>query len=179
MLRSITDKKFNQVCILEEIKAVRKWLKDLDYLVVIDQNLQVEGIITMKDVQHLRQGSIIECDIRKPEINVNDSILSAWNMMKSSGSDFLPVYDEEGFVGVVSLKMITHKLMDTLHEYHMLHRQMLQHLRAPLVNLQGLVSILWETPLCEENKQALSYCDESCYQAIKVIKESEHLVLFE
>jgi hypothetical protein len=175
----ITDRNFNQVCVLEEMNAINEWLKQLDYLVVIGHDLQVEGIVTLKDIQQHPYGCLNDCNLKKPKVDMTDSIFVAWTMMKSSGSDFLPVYEDGNFTGVISLKKITATLVGALSEYLNIHRQLLQHLRVPLVNLQGLVNILRDAELGDENKQALSYCEESCYQAIKVLQESEKLNLVE
>jgi len=110
----LIDKYFNQVCIHEDLSEVSEWLKELSYLVVVNDDLKVEGIITLKDVHLHPYGEIIDCDIQKPVLHSSDTVPEALDLMVRSNTDFLPVFDNDSFVGVISWKTLAGRLVTLL-----------------------------------------------------------------
>ncbi|MES2454160.1 MAG: CBS domain-containing protein [Bacteroidota bacterium] len=112
LVASFIDTQFKQVCIFEEISEVSEWLKEVSYLVVVNDHNNVEGIITLRDVHLHPYGEIADCNIQKPILNSSQTIATAIDIMIHSNCDYLPVTDAGLFKGVLSIRTLARKMID-------------------------------------------------------------------
>lgn len=107
----LIDRNCSRVSILEDTRAVSEWFRDKDYFAVIDEALQVVGIITLKDLLQEKLYQLIDCAFTKPVVLPSDSLQAVYEKMTSSGHYYLPVYESNEFVGVISLQALTAELI--------------------------------------------------------------------
>lgn len=68
-INSLIDMNYISIDIQEEVFEVSEWLKDVRYLVPVNENLEAVGIVTIDDVHKHPYGKVIDCVIDKPRIN--------------------------------------------------------------------------------------------------------------
>jgi osmoprotectant transport system ATP-binding protein len=74
--------------------------RNVDSILVIDENSKLEGIVTLKDIRKHREGSrnaslrdIIEEEIIS--VNKDDSIIDVLKVMKEKKIGYIPVVDDD------------------------------------------------------------------------------------
>lgn len=81
------------------------------------EELHTTGIVTLKDLySHPESRNLIDCDINKPRLSPEQTIFEVFKIMQDKGYDFLPVYDDQKFIGVISLMTITGRFAQALTE---------------------------------------------------------------
>ncbi len=105
-IKPLIDAHCGYVSILEDTRDVALWLKQVGYLVVVDEDLEIAGIIVPADLNDPLSRQIIDIDIKKPKIQPAQSLASVTCIMLENNQPHLPVYDHEDFLGVISLVRI-------------------------------------------------------------------------
>jgi signal transduction histidine kinase len=91
--------------------------------------------------------------------------------MKAHNKDFLPVYDDQKFIGTITLFKIMDRLVKSITENKQNYQRAVHDLRNPLFNLQGLVNILIETTEVQENLDLLHLCNLSCKHGRDILED--------
>lgn len=102
-INALVDRDFISVSILEDMQQVGEWLNERFYLAVVDEDLAITGIITREDHRKHPFHQIIDNDISKPRVRPDQRIDEVYELMRAANSDFLPVYNQMQFVGVIGL----------------------------------------------------------------------------
>jgi signal transduction histidine kinase len=106
-----------------------------------------------------------------PNVRPQQTIIEAYHLMKAHNQEFLPVYDDQKFVGTVTLSKITDRLVTIVGENKQNYQRAIHDLRNPLFNLQGLVNLLIETTEVQENLDLLNLCNLSCKHAMDILED--------
>lgn len=120
-ISDIIDTNYTTISILEDMQQVAEWLQDTDCFAVMDEELKIVAIITLKDVQRNPLHQVIDADISKPRVTMQQSILDVYALMETAQTDFLPVYLQDVFIGIISLKLIAKKIITYLHHIENTH----------------------------------------------------------
>jgi len=169
---NLIDRDYLSTSILEDIKDISEWLKETDYLTVIGQEFKAIGIVTLKDVLYNPcQHKVIDCNINKPHVNPNQTIFEVLNIMKFSQTDFLPVYENSEFIGVISLISITERLVHNISEAKQDYQRVIHDLRNPINNINALVNIFEEYVTDQENHDLIKLCTLSCKHAMDILDD--------
>ncbi|PAW95179.1 hypothetical protein CKK33_17405 [Mucilaginibacter sp. MD40] len=171
-INNLIDRNFSAVSVLEDTRVVADILKETPYTAVIDEEDQTIGIITIKDLQANPESlQVIDCNITKPKVSSEQTIIETFNLMKEAKSDFLPVYENDQFVGVISLMSVMEKLVFEVAEMKQHYQKVIHDLRNPIGNLQGLSNILNETLTDKENHDLLKLLNLSCKHALDILDD--------
>jgi CBS domain-containing protein len=106
----LIDRKYTSVDILDEVYEVSEWLKERRYLVPIDQNLNAVGIVTIDDIHRHPYGIVKDCDISKPSVKPDDTLFYVLEVMQENDLHYLPVFEGNKFIGVISITRIARRL---------------------------------------------------------------------
>lgn len=171
-INNLIDRNFSGVSVLEDTRVIADILKETPYIAVIDEEDQTIGIITIKDLQAQPESlQVIDCDIAKPKVSPEQTIIEAFKLMKGANTDFLPVYENNQFVGVISLMSVMEKLVFEVAEMKQHYQKVIHDLRNPIGNLQGLSNILSETLTDKENHDLLKLLNLSCKHAMDILDD--------
>lgn len=113
-INALVDREYTSCDNLEEVFELSEWLKERRYLVPIDENLKPVGIVTIDDVHRHPYGRIIDCDLTKPIVRPDDTLFYALEVMQKNDLHYLPVFDSDVFIGVISITRIAKRLADHL-----------------------------------------------------------------
>jgi len=72
-----------------------------DNVVVIKDGKEFFGILTKNDIINKQHNLVIDCFCEKDKVSPDCDILDAFQLMKITKTDVLPVYDNNSFVGVL------------------------------------------------------------------------------
>jgi predicted transcriptional regulator len=169
---NLIDRQVPGSSILEDTRVISVWLKENPYLAIIDEKQYVTGILTLKDLQGNAEAlNVIDVDISKPEVNPEQSIFEAFKLMKKSGNDCLPVYDAGKFLGVITMKRITERLVQFAGETQQQYQKVIHDLRNPISNLSSLIKLLGTTVTDQETYELIKLCTFSCKHAMEIIDD--------
>jgi len=169
-INSLIDRDVTSVSVLEEIYEVGEWLKVQHYMAVVDEDMKTIGIITRKDILlNPSHGEVIDCDIKKPKASPDHTIDEVYKLMASSETDFLPVYEHNQFVGVISLKSLTEHLLSVMTQTQQSFQRAIQDIRNPVNNLTGLCTVLHHSVLEPENEAITELCMLFCKSATDIL----------
>lgn len=107
----LIERNYPSVSVLEDMNQIAEWLRERDYFVVIDEDLDAIGVITLKDVNRFPCNQLIDCDFIKPKVSPDQNIFHVFKIMKDAKTDFLPVFERRKLIGVISLVAITETLI--------------------------------------------------------------------
>jgi signal transduction histidine kinase len=171
-INTLVDRNFSTASVLEDISHISKLLNDHEYVAVIDEDLTTIGIVTLKDL-HSNPGSVaaIDCDFSKPKVNPDQTIFEVFNLMKEARIDFLPVYENDNFIGVIALIILMERLTQSVNETKQYYQKAIHDLRNPIGNLQGLANILNESITDKENHDLIKLCYLSCKHAMDILDD--------
>lgn len=169
-INDLIDRNYTMISVLEDSRDVAKWLKDRDYLVVVDEDRSISGIITLKDLsRHPDCHCVIDCDYTKPKVHPEDSPSVILEFMKSLSVDHLPVYENSMFVGVISLITIAEIVIKSMDELKHHYYNAMQDLRAPINNMQGLINLLELSDEESANSHLLPLFEICCKDALNIL----------
>lgn len=158
--------------ILEDTRVISNWLKESPYIAVIDEEQRVTGIVTLKDLQAYPESlNMIDCDITKPGVSSDQSIIDAVKLMQETENDCLPVYDAGEFLGVITMKRINERLVEVLDETQQHYQRVIHDLRNPISNLNGLIQLLDATVTDEEAVDLIRLCNLSCKHTMEILDD--------
>ena len=92
------------------INSVEKALLKNEYLVVINNDKEFQGILTPFDLIRRPHNIVIDCLTEKEHVSVNETITSVFNKFKKNHCSALPVFKENKFIGIVE----KHNIIDEL-----------------------------------------------------------------
>lgn len=171
-INALIDRNFSTTSILEHFRDVSDYLIEVNYLAVMDEEMQTTGIVTLKDLHtHPESRNLIDCDITKPQLSPEHTIFEVFNIMQDTGYDFLPVYGNNIFIGVISLMSITGRFAEALTEIQKNTQRAAHDLRNPISNLKNLVQLLNTSIIDEENLDLIKLCSLSCKHAIDILDD--------
>lgn len=177
---TLIDRNFTTASILEDTRDVFIYLNENDYIAVIDEEEQLTGIVTLKDLNRQPDSrALIDCNIDKPKVLQEQTIFEVFSIMEKTGYDFLPVYEEQQFIGVISLVSVTSGFAQALDESKKDAQKVYHDLRNPLSNLHGLLQILTTSITDPENQELIKYCNQSCKHAIDTVDDLLYMVVDE
>lgn len=179
-INALVNRNFATTSIFEDTRDVSNSLHSVDYLAVIDEELRPAGIVTLKDLHLNQEGrSLIDCNIQKPKVSPDQTIFEVFTIMNDTGYHFLPVYENEQFVGVISLIDITGRFAQALTESKQDYQKVIHDLRNPISNLNGLVHLLSASITDTENHDLIKLCGLSCKHAINILDDLLNLEIDE
>ncbi|HEY0177705.1 MAG TPA: CBS domain-containing protein, partial [Pedobacter sp.] len=141
-IRPIIITTFTFISIKKDRFEAAEQLKISPYLVVINEDMDVTGIITPGDLVKDQAIQLADMNLHKPAAHPDHNISEVFDTMKNQGLDLMPVFENNVFTGVISLEKLTERLLNKAKELQHLYHQMLHDLRNPVSNIQGLMAIL-------------------------------------
>jgi predicted transcriptional regulator len=103
---TLIDREVYSLSILDEMYEVGKWLTERPYYAIVQEDLKVAGIITVKDFHLSPHHLVIDAKFENPKLKPENTVFEAAKEIIASDNCYLPVFDENDFVGVISLKAI-------------------------------------------------------------------------
>lgn len=170
-ISSLIDRNYRSIGIEEELSVVSKLLKELKYLVPVDKNLQPMGIVTIDDIHECSYGKIIDIDIGKPRVSPTDTLIAVMELMQKNDLHYLPVFDRDEFIGVVSLIKIAGEMAEQLKENNTHYHKVIHDVRNPISNIKGLTSLLSYAKTEDDYRETLYLLDVSYQQAINILDD--------
>lgn len=141
------------------------------YIAVEGENAEILGIITLKDYFINRTAEILNSMIAKPHIRSDHTIFEVRELMRSSESDYLPVYDNNNFIGVVSVGNITDRLIHISKQTRLNYQKVIHDLRNPIANIQGIIDILSEVINDNDSRHMLELSAQSTKHAMDILDD--------
>lgn len=136
------------------------------------EELHTTGIVTLKDLySHPESRNLIDCDINKPRLSPEQTIFEVFKIMQDKGYDFLPVYDDQKFIGVISLMTITGRFAQALTESEQDYQKVIHDLRNPISNLTNLIQLLNASVTDNDNLELIELCGSSCKHAMDILDD--------
>lgn len=170
-INPLIDRDYKVIFIKEEVSKVVKLLKEVKYLVPIDEKLLPVGIVSIDDTHKLVHGKIIDIDIAKPQVSPEDTLIFVMELMQKNDLHYLPVFDMDKFIGIISLMTIANKMAEQIKESEISYQKMIHDVRNPISNIKGLTSLLSHTTVEAENMEILYLINVSCQQAIEILDD--------
>lgn len=141
-------------------------------MAVVDEDLQTLGIITLKDLNSCPENhKLTDFNIAKPKASPDQTIYEVFNLMRQTNCDFLPVYEQENFIGVIAIMTITERFAQKLQESKQDYQKVIHDLRNPISNLHGLIKLLNVSIMDEENSDLIKLCNQSCKHAMDILDD--------
>jgi len=171
-INNLIDRHFGTTSVLEDTRDVSHFFNECEYLAVLDEGLHTTGIVTLKDLNaQPNSRNLMDCDISKPRVSPDQSVYEVFQLMKETHCDFLPVYADDNFIGVIALIAITEKLAQAVTETKQYYQKAIHDLRNPIGNIQGLVNILNDSIIDKENHDLIKLCNLSCKHAMDILDD--------
>lgn len=171
-INNLINRHFTSASILEDMRDISQWLNERQYLAIIDEEEQTGGIITLKDLNaHPESRNVMDCNISKPRLGPEQNIFEVLNLMKEAETDFLPVYENNIFIGVISLMAVTERLAQVVNGTKQYYQKAIHDLRNPIGNLQGLAGILNDSITDKENHDLIKLCNLSCRHPMDILDD--------
>lgn len=168
----LVDRDYRSIDLQEDIFEVLEWLKETRYLVPIDENLEAVGILTIDDIHRHPDGKVIDCDLFKPRISSDHTITEVFSVMQEKDLHYLPVFDNNNFIGVISLFSITAAMAKQLMNGHINYQKVIHHIRSPVSNIKGMINTFNTENTEREKEEFLQLIIEKCKQVIDSLDES-------
>lgn len=130
-------------------------LIDNGYLVVFDDDMVYQGILTPCDIIQRPHKIVIDCLTEKEKVSIDESIISIFDKFVKNKCITLPVFDNQNFIGIIEknnvIQCLTIKLNE-LYEKSLISEKLkisflnnLSHeVRTPLNGLIGFVNLITE-----------------------------------
>lgn len=141
MIDSLINTKYKSIDAYAGIDLFRNEIILNGSAVVLVDNKPI-GVITPSDLLLRKHSLVIDCLSEKPKISLGSSISDAMEMMEDAGTEALPVYDDDTFLGTLFKGDIIKHLMETLKLSHSNLQEVAHDLRSPIANLMGIIKLL-------------------------------------
>lgn len=169
-VRDLTERASMTVCISEEINRVQQLFEDYDYLVVTNKDTAV-GLITLKDLhRNPLKRNLFELANFSCKVKIDHSPQMVLNLMQITKRDYLLVFEEDNFLGVISLQKLTIWFANTLNHIRISYRKVLHELRNPIHEINGCVHLLKDYEFIEK-EVITDHCQFSCNHALGILDE--------
>ncbi len=103
MIDQLIDRDYFTVHISAALAQVTTNLQERPCFAVLNDRLDVLGIITLTDLRDQSYRSLDQINFAKPVLSPRTSLRKAVRLMRSSGNSLLPVYLGKQFIGTLSL----------------------------------------------------------------------------
>jgi len=113
-ISNVVSRHYERVGVEELLQAVRKRLRQKQYLVVCDGD-RFQGILSPRDVTASCRGTVRDCLRPLPPVRSDESIGRALKIMRERCITALPVFDDSDFIGIVTLHDIADRLLVHYH----------------------------------------------------------------
>jgi len=170
-INNLIDRDITYISVSESIAVVDLWLRKHQYLAVTDEAQHITGIITLNDLQANPSLSLRQIDISKPKVSQGEIIFDVFKLMKEAQTDFLPVYEKDGFIGVIALMTIMERLVEVQKETKQHYQKVIHDLRNPIGNLRGLINLLHETITDKESRDLIKLSSLSCKHTMDILDD--------
>ncbi|HTN20713.1 MAG TPA: ATP-binding protein [Pelobium sp.] len=170
-ISQLIDKNYDSCSILENMEELFELMKNNLYLVVLDEELKVAGIVSQNDVINHPTGRVIDFDFSKPAVSTKTSIVDAYNLMASSCTNCLPVYENMKFMGVISINHLAHFLLNQYQKHDLIYQKAIHDLRNPILNIIGLNSILEDSNQEAGNMEIINLITIAGNHALEILKK--------
>jgi hypothetical protein len=168
---NLIDRSFTSISVFKNMADVSEQILLQGYIAVEGDNSKILGIITLKDYHINQTAEILKSEIAKPHLRPDHTIYEVRELMKSSGSDYLPVYDTGTFMGVVSVGNITDRLIHVNKQTRLNYQKVIHDLRNPIANIQGIIEIISDAVSDPESKQMLELSIQSSEHAMEILED--------
>jgi signal transduction histidine kinase len=168
---NLIDRSFTSISVFKNMADVSEQILLQGYIAVEGDNSKILGIITLKDYHINQTAEILKSEIAKPHLRPDQTIYEVRELMKSSGSDYLPVYDTGTFMGVVSVGNITDRLIHVNKQTRLNYQKVIHDLRNPIANIQGIIEIISDAVSDPESKQMLELSIQSSEHAMEILED--------
>jgi len=166
------DRRVLSASVLEDTRVMANWLREVPYMAIVDEDSNVIGIITIKDIQSNPEAlNVLDCDISKPIVSPEQIILDAFEKMKEAHTDYLPVYHGADFLGVITLQQITERLAQILELSSKDYQRAIHDLRGPVNNVQALIGLLRNHDKILETNELLDLLMRASQNAIDILED--------
>ena len=155
----------------EDMAALADSLMPGHYLVVVNDQKKVLGLITHIDYLKNPDGKVGDCHFSGPKVSPEFKIVEALKLMSRSGKDALPVFRDDAFEGVVTNFDLNQFLISELDRYKLVFQKVVHDMRNPIANIIGLNSILKENLLKEENIDIIEMTQQASLHALDILSE--------
>jgi len=168
---NLIDTSFTTISVFKNMADVSQQILVQGYIAVEGENAEILGIITLKDYFINRTAEILNSMIAKPHIRSDHTIFEVRELMRSSESDYLPVYDNNNFIGVVSVGNITDRLIHISKQTRLNYQKVIHDLRNPIANIQGIIDILSEVINDNDSRHMLELSAQSTKHAMDILDD--------
>ncbi|MDR2275978.1 MAG: CBS domain-containing protein [Sphingobacterium sp.] len=169
-INNLIDRNYITVSTLENISQVYQQLKNHEYLVVLNNEVPV-GIITLNDLnQNPQKKSLFDFASFQCKVLSNHSPHMVLNLMQISHKDFLPVFESNDFIGVISLRNLSVWLANSLLDKQEYYQKVIHDLRNPISNINGCIHLLKDHDSIDKT-QIMEICHSSCNHALAIVDE--------
>jgi len=167
----LVNTSYRVISMFENMADLSQQLLLQGYLAVQGDNSKIIGIITLNDYYSHGSAEMMMGTIEKPHIMLGNTIIEARQLMKASRSDFLPVYDNDDFVGVISIGSITDRLILLFEQAQINYQKAIHDLRNPISNIQGILEIVSEVVNDVESREMLELSTKSSIHAMDILED--------
>jgi signal transduction histidine kinase len=168
---NLIEKSFTRISVFKNMADVAEQVLVQGYIAVEGDNSKILGIITLKDYHINHTAEIFDSDISKPRVRPGHTIAEVRDLMKQSKSDYLPVYDADNFMGVVSVGNITDRLIHINKKTRLNYQKVIHDIRNPIANIQGIIEIISEAVEDKESMNMLELSTQSCKHAMDILDD--------
>ncbi|TFF29721.1 ATP-binding protein [Mucilaginibacter psychrotolerans] len=168
---NLIEKSFTRISVFKKMADVAEQVLIQGYIPVEGENSKVLGIITLKDYHINHKAEIFNSEIEKPRIKPGHTIFEVRELMKTSQSDYLPVYEADNFIGVVSVGNITDRLIHINKRTRLNYQKVIHDVRNPIANIQGIIEIISDAVNDKESVAMLELSIQSCKHAMDILDD--------
>lgn len=168
---NLIDKTFTTISVFKNMSDISERILIQGYIAVEGENAEILGIITLKDYHLNHTAEILNSKISKPHIRPDDNLFEVRDLMKSSASDYLPVYDQGNFKGVVSVGGIIDGLIHITKQTRLNYQRVIHDLRNPIANIQGIIEIISDAVNDNESREMLQISAQSSMHAMEILED--------
>jgi signal transduction histidine kinase len=168
---NLIEKDYFKVSVLKSMPDVLDSVVERGFIAVEDADLIITGIITLKDFHLNQNGNIADCNLDKPHAGIGQTLFDTYDLMRSSQSDYLPVFHLGQFIGVISATSITVRLIILAKEAKQNYQKVIHDIRNPIANIQGLIVLLGEPIDEEEKNNLLRLTNQSVDHAMDILED--------
>ncbi len=155
LLKNYISKSYPTVHPFDGVHSIEEKLLKKNYLVVIDEDKEFQGILVPGDLIIHPHKIVIDCLTKKEQLSTNDTIISVFDKFNQHQCSVLPVFHENKFVGIIEKDSIIDKLRTKINELYNksvisqnIKQSFLNNLshevRTPLSGLLGFIEIISE-----------------------------------
>lgn len=167
-MNQLITKNYKTVSVLDEVSSLKGSLNPGAWLVVLNTLNEPTGIISYNDVIASTEKLVGHCNLDKPKVNANGTVIEAFEIMATAHRSVLPVYDGERFIGGITHNDITrHLLINTKEVY----QSVIHDLRNSVSNLMGLNKLLECNVEKPENIELVTLTERTCTHALNILHE--------